>query len=164
MQAGDLRWRPHPAYSQLWAAAEAVLAAEAAAAAVYHRRSSGSSTGAEAEVGPGGRWSSLAVFKASADGWMQRMTDGFTGGMRRIRVSMDARGLFRKDTDKTERSGLSSMWGFGSRATSKANSKAASVAGTSAAPSTVASRATSVGISNANSMVVSEVGTVDSAL
>jgi hypothetical protein len=84
------------------------------------------------------------------------MTDGLTGGLQRIR---GAGGMFRKthdDTDaKTERSGRSSMWGFGSRATSKANSKAASAA---------ASRASRTSISNATSMVVSEVGTVDSAM
>lgn len=51
LQTGDLRWRPHPAYYQMWHAAEAVLAAEAAAAAVYRRRSSSSSGGAEGEVG-----------------------------------------------------------------------------------------------------------------
>jgi hypothetical protein len=87
---------------------------------------------------------------------MQRMTDGLTGGLQRIK---GAGGMFHKthdDTDtKTERSGRSSIWGFGSRATSKANSKAAS---------TAASRATSAGISNATSMVISEVGTVDSAM
>lgn len=171
MQAGDLRWKPHPAYSQLWNSAAAVLAAEAAAAATYGRRSSSSSGGggAEGEVGPGGRWSSLAGLRASADGWMQRMTDGLTGGLARIR---DARGLFRKDTDtRTERSGRSSIWGFGSRATSKATSKAASTAGqslaasaaASAAASTVASRAPSVAISNATSAAVSDLGTVDSS-
>jgi hypothetical protein len=170
VQAGDLRWKPHPAYSQLWNSAAAVLAAEAAAAATYGRRSSSSSGGsAEGEAGPGGRWSSLAGLRASADGWMQRMTDGLTGGLARIR---DARGMFRKDTDtRTERSGRSSMWGFGSHATSKATSKAASTAGhsaaasavASAAASTVASRATSVAISNATSAAVSDLGTVDSS-
>jgi hypothetical protein len=147
VQAGDLRWRPHPAYSQLWCAAEAVLAAEAAAAvaASYPRRSSDSSVGADGEAGPGGRWSSLAGLRASADGWMHRVTGGLTGGLQRIQ--RDARGLFRRDTD---RSGRSSIWGnFGSRATSNAASMAG---GTSAA----ASHATSGGISNATSMVVSE--------
>lgn len=169
LQAGDLRWRPSPAYSELWAAAEAVLAAEAAAAVVYSRRSSGSSADS-GKAGPGGRWSSLAGLRASADGWMQRMTDGFAGGLQRIKGA--GGGLFARSHEEGAdgaRSGRSSIWGFASRATSKATSKATSVAGhdtagQSAATSTVASRATSRAISDAASMVVSEVGTVDSAL
>jgi hypothetical protein len=138
MQGGDLRWRPNAAYSHQWAAADAELAAEqaaAAAAAALNRSSSGSmrrSDSSSGEIsGDGQHWSSLAHFRASADGWVHRVTDGF----QKLKVTSFFSGM-------AEGAVSGRSW-FGSRSSSKA------------IPSGVCSRAVSEAASMATSVATS---------
>ncbi|WIA07983.1 hypothetical protein OEZ85_007455 [Tetradesmus obliquus] len=137
-QGGDLRWRPNAAYSQQWAAAEAELAAEqaaAAAAAALNRSSSGGmrrSNSSSGEVDADAQhWSSLAHFRASADGWVHRVTDGF----QKLKVTSFFSGM-------AEGAVSGRSW-FGSRSSSKA------------IPSNVCSRAVSEAASMATSVATS---------
>ncbi|WIA28050.1 hypothetical protein OEZ86_010635 [Tetradesmus obliquus] len=138
-QGGDLRWRPNAAYSQQWAAAEAELAAEqaaAAAAAALNRSSSGGmrrSNSSSGEVNADAQhWSSLAHFRASADGWVHRVTDGF----QKLKVTSFFSGM-------AEGAVSGRSW-FGSRSSSKAIPSNACSRAVSEAASMATSVATSV--------------------